>query len=165
MQRSLDVFRNVAATLDSLGLRVSSVDDGRPWGGFFVIEEGQAAAFMDTFFPGLDPSHLSGFRKLSPKILLVAPGKRLSWQYHHRRSELWQVVSGTVAVAVSDTDRLPEPRVMPPGSRIEVAPGQRHRLMGLEEWGVVAEIWRHTDPAAPSDEEDIVRLEDDFGRE
>lgn len=41
---------------------------------------------------------------------------------------------------------------------------QRHRLVGLETWGVIAEIWMHSDPDAPSDENDIVRLEDDFGR-
>ncbi|NBC66802.1 MAG: hypothetical protein GVY07_14240 [Bacteroidetes bacterium] len=42
--------------------------------------------------------------------------------------------------------------------------GQRHRLIGLQNWGVVAEIWQHTDSSDPSDEEDIVRLDDDFGR-
>jgi hypothetical protein len=42
--------------------------------------------------------------------------------------------------------------------------GQRHRLIGLDQWGVVAEIWQHTDSENPSDESDIVRLQDDFGR-
>ena len=42
--------------------------------------------------------------------------------------------------------------------------GERHRLIGLEGWGIVAEIWQHTDPENPSDEDDIVRLQDDFGR-
>jgi hypothetical protein len=41
---------------------------------------------------------------------------------------------------------------------------QRHRLVGLDRPAVVAEIWSHTDPKHPSDEEDIVRLEDDFSR-
>jgi hypothetical protein len=39
----------------------------------------------------------------------------------------------------------------------------RHRLIGLDDFGVVAEIWQHTD-AIPSDEEDIIRVQDDFGR-
>jgi hypothetical protein len=47
---------------------------------------------------------------------------------------------------------------------IELATGERHRLVGLETWGIVAEIWVHTEPSDPSDESDIVRLEDDFGR-
>ena len=38
------------------------------------------------------------------------------------------------------------------------------RLIGLEEWGMVAEIWQHTDDAHPSAEDDIVRVQDDFGR-
>lgn len=36
--------------------------------------------------------------------------------------------------------------------------GERHRLIGLNNWGVIAEIWRHTDKENPSDEDDIVRL-------
>jgi hypothetical protein len=42
--------------------------------------------------------------------------------------------------------------------------GQRHRLVGLNSWGMIAEIWQHTDINNPSDEEDIVRVQDDFGR-
>lgn len=42
--------------------------------------------------------------------------------------------------------------------------GMRHRLVGLDNWGVVTEIWQHTDVEHPSDESDIVRLQDDFGR-
>jgi mannose-6-phosphate isomerase len=42
--------------------------------------------------------------------------------------------------------------------------GERHRLLGLNEWGIIAEIWQHTDATDPSDEDDIVRLQDDYGR-
>jgi hypothetical protein len=42
--------------------------------------------------------------------------------------------------------------------------GERHRLIGLENWGVVAEFWQHTDPEHPSDEDDIVRVQDDYKR-
>jgi mannose-6-phosphate isomerase len=42
--------------------------------------------------------------------------------------------------------------------------GERHRLIGLDSWRIVAEIWQHTDLENPSDEDDIVRLQDDFGR-
>jgi hypothetical protein len=37
-------------------------------------------------------------------------------------------------------------------------------LIGLEGWGVVAEFWQHTDPDYPSDEDDIVRVQDDYSR-
>ncbi|MFO0703343.1 MAG: phosphoheptose isomerase, partial [Patescibacteria group bacterium] len=40
----------------------------------------------------------------------------------------------------------------------------RHRLIGAGVWGVVAEIWQHTDPTKPSDEQDIVRVSDAYGR-
>mgnify|MGYP003350752161 CR=1 FL=1 len=41
--------------------------------------------------------------------------------------------------------------------------GERHRLIGTKEgWGMVAEIWQHTVPDHPSDESDIVRLQDDY---
>ncbi|MEY4964176.1 MAG: hypothetical protein RLZZ323_1495, partial [Bacteroidota bacterium] len=62
---------------------ITSSDLNRPWGGFYVIDEAQAQQFADTFFDGLDVSTLKIGGKLSPKILLVAPEKRLSWQYHN----------------------------------------------------------------------------------
>ena len=42
--------------------------------------------------------------------------------------------------------------------------GERQRLIGLDEASGVAEIWQHTDANHPSDEEDIIRVQDDFGR-
>ena len=41
---------------------------------------------------------------------------------------------------------------------------ERHRLIGLSDFGIVAEIWIHTDSDNPSDEDDIVRLQDDYSR-
>lgn len=71
---------------------------------------------------------------------------------------------GEVAVATSQTDEEKERIVLKKGDKINLQQGERHRLIGLEHWGVVAEIWQHTDAQNPSDEEDIVRLQDDFGR-
>ena len=50
------------------------------------------------------------------------------------------------------------------GDQIHLKQGERHRLIGLKKQGLIAEIWLHTDPDHPSDEEDIVRVQDDFGR-
>ncbi len=102
--------------------------------------------------------------KLSPKILVVAPNKRLSWQYHFRRSEIWKILSGIVGVKTSATDEEGGIQQLGPETFIKMEKGERHRLIGLDSWGIVAEIWQHTDPESPSDEEDIVRLQDDFGR-
>ena len=51
-----------------------------------------------------------------------------------------------------------------PGEVLQLELCERHRLIGLERWGMVAEIWQHTDAAAPSDELDIVRVCDDYNR-
>ena len=102
--------------------------------------------------------------KLSPKILLVEPGKKLSWQYHHRRAEIWKLIAGRAGVIKSDDDFEKEVILLEPGDLVELQQGDRHRLIGLDQWGIVAEIWRHTDADNPSDEDDIIRLQDDFGR-
>ena len=101
---------------------------------------------------------------MSPKILLVAPNKRLSWQYHHRRAEIWKCIGGKVGVVTSDTDEEKDLRFLSEGDSIKLYQGQRHRLVGTELWGIVAEVWLHTNSKHPSDESDIVRVQDDFGR-
>lgn len=158
------VFEEIEKYLADLNLRVVSSDFQRPWGGFFVIDETQAKQFAELFFPGVDLSSLRISGKLSPKILVVEPNKRLSWQYHHRRAEIWRAVSGKVGVVTSLTDEEKDTVELNPGQEIRLAQGQRHRLVGLSTWGVLAEIWQHTDVNKPSDEDDIVRVQDDFGR-
>lgn len=158
------LFQQIATQLHTQGFRISQQDETRPWGGFFVIDESQAQQFADQYFGGLSVEELRISGKLSPKVLLVAPQQRLSWQYHHRRAEIWQVVAGPVAVATSLTDLEATSKTYVPGDRIILRQGERHRLIGLHGWGVVAEIWQHTDSNQPSDEADIVRVQDDFGR-
>jgi mannose-6-phosphate isomerase-like protein (cupin superfamily) len=159
-----DVFDKVQGMLDQLGFAVTKKDDTRPWGGFFVIDEGLAAAFAAHFFPEEEADSWQLFQKLSPKILIVSPGARLSWQYHHRRAEIWKCISDEVAVITSDTDVETEKQILRYGEVIHLHQGQRHRLIGSADWGIVAEIWKHTQPDHPSDEDDIVRVQDDFGR-
>lgn len=160
----MKIFDTISQMLVEQGFKVVDSDFERPWGGFFVIEESQAKAFVQHFFRGFSAAELVGDRKVSPKILAVAPEKRLSWQYHFRRSEVWTVVDQPVGVMRSDTDEETETEHYQKGDIIVLDQGERHRLVGLQEWGIVAEIWQHTDPNDPSDEQDIVRLQDDFGR-
>ncbi len=157
-------FANAQDFLDRLGFSVEKKDENRPWGGFFVLPESNAPEFIQYFFPEMNMDDFKGYSKLSPKLLLVAPEKRLSWQYHHRRAEIWRVAGGKAGIVVSDTDQETSPRDLALGEIVELEKGQRHRLLGTNGWGVVAEIWKHTDPNHPSDEEDIVRVQDDFGR-
>lgn len=158
------IFNEIATWLQAQEYTVVQRDSNRPWGGFFVIDETQAGRFAEQFFPHLKMSDIQITNKLSPKILIVAPGKRLSWQYHFRRAEIWKVLEGPVGVKISDTDAEGELKELSKDSFIQMDKGERHRLIGLDSWGIVAEIWQHTDTSNPSDEEDIVRLQDDFGR-
>lgn len=158
------VFNGVQSFLDQNGYKVEKKDHSRPWGGFFVLDESQASKFIQQFFPDFSLKDFEGFNKLSPKILVVAPGKRLSWQYHHRRSEIWKLIGGVAGVIISETDEETELLKLQIDDIVQLKCGERHRLIGTEAYGIVAEIWQHEDPSHPSDEEDIVRVQDDFGR-
>jgi mannose-6-phosphate isomerase-like protein (cupin superfamily) len=159
-----NIFNQAEQMIKELGFDITCEDKTRPWGGFFVINEDQAQSFAQHFFPEEDFEQLKISEKLSPKILMVAPEKRLSWQYHHRRAEIWRCISGRVGVITSDHDEETDQQILNNGDKIKLSQGQRHRLVGLEDWGIVAEIWQHVDANHPSDEADIVRLQDDFGR-
>jgi mannose-6-phosphate isomerase len=158
------IFNSIKNQINSFGFSVTSEDFERPWGGFLVINETQAQDFSNKFFEGLDVNTLKIGGKLSPKILIVKPNARLSWQYHNRRAEIWQVYKGSAGIIRSDSDEENEMKVFKEGDQIVLKQGERHRLIGLDDYSVVAEIWQHTDPNNPSDEEDIIRLQDDFGR-
>jgi mannose-6-phosphate isomerase len=159
------VFESVTAYLTEKNIAVDKKDITRPWGGFFVIDENEAEKFIAEYFPHLTKDELNISGKLSPKILVVAPERRLSWQYHHRRAEIWKLIGGVAGVVTSDTDEEKDTTHLSIGDIIQLKQGERHRLIGLPGgWGIIAEIWRHTDAANPSDEDDIVRVQDDFGR-
>lgn len=159
-----EVFSSVQTFLSGKGFDIVSEDFDRPWGGFFVLDERQSAQFMAEFFPHLSLDDFAEGQKLSPKILVVAPDQRLSWQYHHRRAEIWKLIGGVAGVVISDTDEQTDLQTLAIGDLVNLKCGERHRLVGTDGYGVVAEIWQHTDPANPSDEDDIVRVQDDFGR-
>lgn len=159
-----EIFEKVKTKLESNDFRIDQFDFSRPWGGFFVIDESQINQFIAKYFPQIDIKNIGISHKLSPKILVVAPEKRLSWQYHDRRAEIWRVISGTVGIKTSETDDEGKIQILESGDLIKLKQGERHRLIGLDSWGVVAEIWQHIDAENPSDENDIYRLQDDFGR-
>ena len=164
MADKLSVFTEVANMLMEHGFAIIHKDDTRPWGGFYVIDETNSAQFVKHYFPEEDINELMITEKISPKILLVAPHSRLSWQYHFRRAEIWRCLKGPVAVATSDTNEEKDQHILQVNDIIRLKQGQRHRLIGLENWGIIAEIWQHTNIDNPSNEEDIVRIQDDFGR-
>ena len=157
-------FIQVKNQFESFGYRIVDFDFKRPWGGFLVIDEKQAKKFADQFFEDITIDSLKIGGKLSPKLLIVNSNARLSWQYHYRRAEIWRVYKGTVGIIRSKDDDQKPPLTLNEGDQVKLKQGERHRLIGLKQQALVAEIWQHTDPNNPSNEEDIVRLQDDFGR-
>lgn len=150
------------------GYSIVELNDEKPWGAYFRFDNDNADAFIAEFFPGLTPIEARLGRddlELSPKILIVSPGQRLSWQYHNRRAERWAFLTdGAYNKSMNnDEGELFSARA---GDVVQFDRNERHRLVGQSDtYALVAEIWQHTDPAEPSDEDDIVRLQDDYKRD
>ena len=157
-------FKSVNLYLINSGYKISFLDNKRPWGGFFVIDESQSQKFSNQFFDGIKIENFRIAGKLSPKILTINPRTRLSWQYHLRREEIWRVFFGNVGVIKSMSNTQGELLILRESDQIKIYKKERHRIIGLDNYAVVSEVWQHTDKSNPSNENDIVRLEDDFGR-
>lgn len=160
------VIDTIVYEVENAGYTVVELNGEKPWGGYIRIDNGEADRFVAEFFAGLsaEEARLGKDIELSPKILIVAPGQRLSWQYHDRRAERWVFLTNG-SYNRSYTDEQGEPILVRPGEVVQFETGERHRLNGVSgEYSLVAEIWQHTDPDNPSSEDDIVRLEDDYQR-
>jgi len=160
----MNYFIKIQKEVEDLGFKILSKDFNRPWGGFLVINENQSQEFSNKFFSGIDVNTLKIGGKLSPKILIVNPHSKLSWQYHYRRAEIWRVYKGKVGVSRSMNDIENPKIILNEKDQITLKQGERHRLIGLDDYAVISEIWQHTDPKNPSNEDDIVRISDDYGR-
>lgn len=158
------VLARARASLDTAGLTVVGEDLDRPWGGFLLTAQSDVKDFIRAYFPSADLQDVRRQMALNPKLLLVAPDQRLSWQYHRRRSEIWRIVEGPVGISRGPDDEETPMRSYDAGEILRLELGERHRLIGLRTWGIVAEIWQHTDMTRPSDEFDIVRVSDDYER-
>ena len=154
-------YKEIIEEIECLGFNIINFDFNRPWGGFLLINESQSKDFINTF---ISKENLEIEGRLSPKILIVNPNSRLSWQFHNRRKEIWRVYKNSVGIIRSMDNNQNEMEILKEGDIIKVQTAERHRLVGLSDIGVVAEIWIHTDFNNPSDEQDIVRLQDDYSR-
>ncbi|APW41730.1 phosphomannose isomerase type II C-terminal cupin domain [Rhodoferax saidenbachensis] len=91
------------------------------------------------------------------KRIQVTPGQQLSLQKHHQRSEHWVVVQGTARITIDD-----KVFDLAPGGHCDIAVGQVHRLANLTTEPVqIVEVQF----GAYLGEDDIVRLQDDYGRQ
>src|ERR1700685_1703441 len=101
----MDAALSRARTLQATnGLSIVDEDLTRPWGGFLVISQADTQTFIRAYFPNAGLEDIDPSAMLSPKVLLVAPGRRLSWQYHRKRSEIWRIVEGPVGISRSPGD-------------------------------------------------------------
>lgn len=111
--------------------------DERPWGWYEILDE----------WPGC-----------KVKRIVVKPGAKFSYQTHARRSEYWTIVSGSGRVIVDGLDRY-----VGKGDVVEIKVGQAHRAAasaGTDEPLIFVEVQL----GEYLGEDDIVRLEDDYGR-
>jgi mannose-1-phosphate guanylyltransferase/mannose-6-phosphate isomerase len=89
------------------------------------------------------------------KVITVKPGGKLSLQYHHKRDELWVVLDPGVQVELDDRILHPKPE-----EKVFIPRGTAHRLSVCGDSPArILEI-----SLGEFDEEDIVRLEDVYGR-
>lgn len=165
--QKLTVTDNKETELKQSGYSVVETNINKPWGAYIRLDNGDAEQFIKEYFPGLTLNEAqlgSDEVELSPKILIVSPGQRLSWQKHDRRAERWTFLTSG-GYHKSDTDEQGDLQLAQLGDVIQFNQGERHRLTSPgDEFTVVAEIWQHTDPSNSSDEDDIVRTQDDYSR-
>jgi len=114
---------------------MSMESEDRPWGSWHVLDEGDA---------------------YKVKRIHVNPGQRLSYQTHEHRSEHWVVIAGTATCVVDGTTVVAES-----GQSVDIAVGAAHRTINAHEDAlVIIEVQR----GPYTGEDDIRRLEDDYGR-
>jgi mannose-6-phosphate isomerase-like protein (cupin superfamily) len=117
-------------------MKGSSSTETRPWGSFTVLDE-------------------SGHYKV--KRIEVLPGKRLSYQRHRMRSEHWFIIAGTAKVTLNGRQIL-----VKTGESVDVPCGTAHRVENPDERELL--IFAEVQTGEYFGEDDIERLEDDFGR-
>jgi mannose-6-phosphate isomerase len=110
--------------------------DDRPWGSYDVLVD--------------EADH-------KVKTITVLPGKRLSYQRHEKRGEIWIVARGTLSVVLEGEELTREV-----GQYVDVPRGAAHRMVNNTDSPVVVIEVQHGDYFG---EDDIERIEDDFGRE
>jgi mannose-6-phosphate isomerase-like protein (cupin superfamily) len=114
---------------------ISIETEERPWGRFFILHN--------------EPTY-----KL--KRLEVDPGGRLSYQYHHKRSEAWTIVEGVGSITLDD-----DVKDYAKGETVLIPQGVKHRIENkTSEKVVLIEV----QTGSYFGEDDIVRIEDDYNR-
>lgn len=109
--------------------------DERPWGRYEVLQESA---------------------NYQVKRITVLPGKRLSYQRHKFRAEHWFLIAGAAEVTIEGSRKKLEP-----GASVDIAIGAAHRIANI---GAEPVVFIEVQTGTYFGEDDIERLEDDFGR-
>lgn len=107
----------------------------RPWGKYYVLAD--------------EPNY-----KL--KRIVVNPGGKLSYQFHHHRQEFWTIVEGNAVVILEEKEIH-----LSYGESIFIPQGAKHRIMNLSEKPVV---FVEVQTGTYFGEDDIIRLDDEYER-
>ena len=91
------------------------------------------------------------------KRIIVKPGQRLSYQFHHKRTEHWVIVQGDAVVTLDDKEHL-----FTEGMVVEIPVTTKHRVENKFDKNL---IFIETQTGTYFGEDDIVRIEDDYGRD
>ena len=90
------------------------------------------------------------------KLLFIRKGEQLSLQFHRRKDEVIYVHEGRIELEVGEPGRTPDVEVVGPGRAFRFTPGTVHRWRALEDTTVLE--------VSTPDVDDVVRLEDRYGR-
>jgi mannose-6-phosphate isomerase-like protein (cupin superfamily) len=112
------------------------LSEARPWGSYTILDETE---------------------EFKVKRIEVLPNKRLSYQRHTKRREHWYVVRGTAKVTLNGEEIL-----VPAGSAVDIDFEVAHRVENPNDSGTL--VFIETQTGSYFGEDDIERLEDDFGR-
>lgn len=160
------IVEQIIKCINDSGYTFTEINVTKPWGCYFRFSKHDEDKFIGEFFPDTKLLHskLGNGGDLSLKLLLADPGQGLSWQYHRRRKEIWAFVSeGAYKRSMDNTEG--KKHKANAGDIVQFKPLERHRLIGCNDaYTIVAEIWQHTDTDNLSNEDDIVRLIDDYSR-
>lgn len=124
-----------------------SKSESRPWGRYEVLSE---------FLPSRDSSRI----QVKVKRIIVNPGERISYQYHQHRVEYWWAVEGSGIITINDHESE-----FKAGNRAMIPSYVKHRVQADPDCRLVfIEIQESAGVNGYLDEDDIIRIEDDYGR-
>jgi len=94
--------------------------------------------------------------KYAGKVIFIKKGHRLSLQYHEKKDESMYIYEGKALLEIEGSNGKLESTIAQPGYCVRIPPGTKHRLKAIEDTTLLE--------VSTPELEDVVRLEDDYGR-